>query len=62
MTIAYKNMERAAIAAAEYRRLVRLKRFPEADQVARTINELVGYWNKSNKWTLPVFIRNEMGI
>lgn len=60
MTTTTIRRSQAEAAAAEYARLVRAGRYPEADQVARTIDELVGRRTATGVWTVPASIRRMM--
>jgi hypothetical protein len=52
------NLDRALVAAAEYRRLATDGRAAEAVQVARTIDELVGQWAEDGiTWEWPAAVR-----
>ena len=55
-----RRRNQAEAAAAEYRRLVVAGRYPEADQVARTIDTLVGRYTTAGKFVLPPVIRRIM--
>ena len=58
------NLNLALAVATEYRALVALGRYPEADQAASTIDELVGTWRwregQGYVLTLPASVRKEM--
>lgn len=59
-----KQLGLAMTAAAEYRQLVALGRYPEADQVARSIDELVGRWSMRGGrrvWAWPAAVRRAAG-
>jgi hypothetical protein len=56
-----KQLEAARLQAQEYRRLAELGDWARADQVQRTIDELVGYWKTKpdvgRVWAWPEEIR-----
>lgn len=55
-----RKMQQALTLAAEYARLSRAGRLPEADQAARTIDDLVGRRTAAGRWTLPPAVRRVM--
>lgn len=55
-----KQMRLAMTAATEYAKLVAQGRYPEADQVARTIRDLVGRYTTAGRFALPVAVRRAM--
>lgn len=60
MTTTATRRNQSEAAAAEYRRLVAAGRYPEADQVRRTIETLVGRY-RQGALVLPRRIRQMMG-
>jgi len=57
--------QRMALAVGQAERYVELTkglRYTEADQVERTINDLVGHFTPSGRFMLPKAVRHAMGL
>ena len=57
-----QRLELALVCAKEYRTLLAQGRYPEADQVQRTIDGLVGGFTHDGKWVTPVELRRIQGL